>query len=54
MFAGLAVWDEKAGEQRIEQRKALREAQIRVGDRELFVNDQVRETWKGCGLHTVE
>ena len=41
LFAGLAAWDRKAGEARVEQRKEQREKQIQIGDREVFVNKQV-------------
>lgn len=32
--------DSRGAQQRVEQRKAIRDAQIRSGDREVFVNDQ--------------
>lgn len=40
VFAALAVVDRRAGETRVEERRNLRKAQIRVGDREVFINEQ--------------
>jgi hypothetical protein len=40
LFGGLFTLDSRGAEQRVQQRKAMREAQIRAGDREVFVNDQ--------------
>lgn len=40
LFGGLFTLDSRGAEQRVQQRKAIREAQIRAGDREVFVNDQ--------------
>ena len=45
IFAGLAACDRKGGEARVEQRKELRDKQIQLGDREVFVNEQVSTTW---------
>jgi hypothetical protein len=39
LFGGLFKLDSRGAEQRVQQRKAIREAQIRAGDREVFVND---------------
>lgn len=38
--AALFYYDNAAGQQRIEQRQRVREAQIAFGDREVFVNDK--------------
>jgi hypothetical protein len=40
LFGGLFTVDSTGAQQRVEQRKAIRDAQIRSGDREVFVNDQ--------------
>lgn len=40
LFGGLFITDSRGAEQRVQQRKAIREAQTRAGDREVFVNDQ--------------
>jgi hypothetical protein len=40
LFGGLFIVDSRGAQQRVEQRKAIRDAQIRSGDREVFVNDQ--------------
>jgi hypothetical protein len=40
VFGALFYYDNAAGQQRIEQRQRVREAQIAFGDREVFVNDQ--------------
>jgi len=39
LFAGLYVTDSRGAKQRVQQRKTIREAQIRSGDREVFVNE---------------
>ncbi|KAF5835936.1 hypothetical protein DUNSADRAFT_6647 [Dunaliella salina] len=40
VFAALAVADKQAGEQRIVQRKELRQKQIKSGDREVYLNEE--------------
>ncbi|MEW5310695.1 MAG: hypothetical protein WDW38_002466 [Sanguina aurantia] len=40
MFIALYDWEQRSGEARIEQRREIREAQIRTGDREVFINEQ--------------
>jgi hypothetical protein len=40
VFGGLFYTDQAAGEVRVEQRWQIRQAQIRSGDREVFVDDQ--------------
>jgi len=40
VFFGLAAWDQSAAEKRVEQRKQIRQAQIRLGDREVYLNEQ--------------
>jgi hypothetical protein len=40
LFGGLFTVDSRGAEQRVQQRKAIREAQIRAGDREVFVNEE--------------
>jgi hypothetical protein len=40
VFATLWSVDQSAAETRVEQRRQLRQAQIRQGDREVFVNEQ--------------
>lgn len=39
LFIALFKWEERSGEARIEQRREIREAQIRTGDREVFINE---------------
>lgn len=40
LFGGLFTVDSRGAEQRVQQRKAIRDAQIRAGDREVFVNEE--------------
>jgi hypothetical protein len=40
VFSALLYYDNAAAQQRIEQRKEVRQAQIAFGDREVYVNDQ--------------
>ncbi|MEW5302378.1 MAG: hypothetical protein WDW36_005171 [Sanguina aurantia] len=40
MFIALYDWEQRSGQARIEQRREMREAQIRTGDREVFINEQ--------------
>jgi hypothetical protein len=40
LFGGLFTVDSRGAEQRVQQRKAIREAQIRAGDREVLVNEE--------------
>lgn len=40
LFAALYTVDSRGAEQRVVQRKRIRDAQIRLGDREVFVNEQ--------------
>jgi hypothetical protein len=40
VFGGLFYADQAAGEARVEQRRQLRQAQIRSGDREVVLDDQ--------------
>eukprot|EP00879_Flechtneria_rotunda_P009523 GHRR01009967.1.p1 GENE.GHRR01009967.1~~GHRR01009967.1.p1 ORF type:complete len:374 (+),score=67.81 GHRR01009967.1:945-2066(+) len=40
VFAGLFSYDQQAAETRLKQRRQIRHAQIRLGDREVYVNEQ--------------
>jgi hypothetical protein len=60
LFLGLWRADSAAGQQRVETRKRIRSAQIKAGDREVFVNEQgermsrlkeVGTTVQACSLH---
>lgn len=40
LFIGLALADQKAAGERVEKRRQVREAQIRLGDREVYLNEE--------------
>ncbi|KAG1675150.1 hypothetical protein FOA52_003373 [Chlamydomonas sp. UWO 241] len=40
LFIGLALADKMGAEVRVERRREIREAQIKIGDREVFVNEE--------------
>lgn len=52
VFASLYFYDQSAAERRVEQRRQIRQAQIRSGDREVFVNEQGETMSRLKEVHT--